>query len=141
MWISEQTRRAAPAAGADLGVTSISGGSAGVVTKGETRELPVYGPGGYCWQPETGQTVLVIKGGTGGEETCVAGAKQAEPPEGMKPGEVYIFAGEGGIYLKEDGKIEISGQIELRGNVGVRGTLTVNGEPYKRCECGSEVTL
>ena len=83
MWLSRQMRPGAAVPGAELGVTSISGGQAGVVTRGEARKLPVYGPGGYVWQPASGGSVLVIKGGTGGEETCVAGAKQAAAPEGF----------------------------------------------------------
>lgn len=35
----------------------------GVVTRGEVRQLPIYGPGGYVWLPESGASVLVIKGG------------------------------------------------------------------------------
>ena len=83
MWLSKQMRPEIPTADADLGMTTIAGGSAGVVTRGEVRALPVYGPGGYVWLPESGETVLVIKGGPGGEEQCVAGARQRQIPEGM----------------------------------------------------------
>ena len=65
MWLSKQMRSAPPTADADLGVTTIAGDSVGVVTRGEVRALPVYGPGGYLWQPENGTAVLVIKGGPG----------------------------------------------------------------------------
>ena len=67
MWISRQMKTVPPTADADLGITTIAGGSAGVVTRGEVRSLPVYGPGGYIWMPESGGTVLVIKGGPGGD--------------------------------------------------------------------------
>lgn len=46
MWISKQMKPAAATADADLGVTTISGRKAGVLTRGEVRDLPVYGPGG-----------------------------------------------------------------------------------------------
>ena len=95
MWLSRQMKPAMPTADADLGVTTIAGEQAGVVTRGEVRALPVYGPGGYAWLPENGMAVLVIKGGPGGEEQCVAGARQRQIPEGMQPGEVYLF-GPGG---------------------------------------------
>ena len=75
MWLSSRLRPAVPTADADLGTTTIAGGSAGVLTRGEVRDLPVYGPGGYVWQPAGGDAVLVIKGGPGGEEQCVAGAR------------------------------------------------------------------
>ncbi|MET0016449.1 hypothetical protein [Oscillibacter sp.] len=130
MWLSSKTRPTAATSGSDLGVTSISGGSAGVVTKGEMRQLPVYGPGGYSWQPATGETVLVIKGGTGGEESCVAGVKQGKAPSGLLPGEVYIHAKGGSVYLKNNGTVEVQGdRIVLKGRVDVSGSLYINGVP------------
>ena len=127
MWLSRQMKPMPPTADADLGMTTISGDSVGVVTRGEVRALPVYGPGGYVWLPENGAGVLVIKGGPGGEEQCVAGMEQAKIPAGMLPGEVYLY-GPGGnsIYLRKNGDVEI------------RGSLTINGEPYKPCTCGEE---
>lgn len=114
MWLSKQMKPEVPTADADLGTTTIAGGNAGVVTRGEVRALPVYGPGG--------------------EEQCVAGAKQ-QVPEGMKPGEVYLHGpGDGAIYLREDGT------VELRGTISIRGQLVVNGEPYKPCTCGTSGT-
>ena len=53
MWISKQMKPAAATADADLGVTTISGRKAGVLTRGEVRDLPVYGPGGVS--PDPGQ--------------------------------------------------------------------------------------
>lgn len=134
MWLSKQMRPTVPTADADLGVTTIAGGSVGVVTRGEVRNLPVYGPGGYVWLPEGGAAVLVIKGGPGGEEQCVAGARQGQAPDGMEPGEVYLYGpGGGSVYLRRDGA------VELRGTVKIQGALVVNGEPYKPCTCGQEV--
>lgn len=131
MWLSKQMRPAPATADADLGVTTIAGGSVGVVTRGEVRSLPVYGPGGYVWLPESGAAVLVIKGGPGGEEHCVAGMRQATAPQGMQPGEVYLTSpGGASVYLKRDGT------LELRGNVSVQGALLVNGVSYKPCTCG-----
>ena len=46
MWLSRQMKAPAPTADADLGMTTITGDSVGVVTRGEVRALPVYGPGG-----------------------------------------------------------------------------------------------
>ncbi len=127
MWISRQMKKTIPTADADLGTTTISGSSVGVVTRGEIRALPVYGPGGYLWMPENGSTVLVIKGGPGGEEQCVAGARQAPAPGEMQPGEVYLYGPDGGsVYLRRGGIVEI------------RGSLVINGEPYKPCICYDE---
>ena len=46
MWLSRQIKPAVPTADADLGMTTITGDNVGVVTRGEVRALPVYGPGG-----------------------------------------------------------------------------------------------
>ncbi|MCF2664843.1 hypothetical protein JQM66_09770 [Oscillibacter valericigenes] len=128
MWLSRQMRGQQPTADADMGMTTIAGDSVGVVTRGEVRALPVYGPGGYIWQPENGAAVLVIKGGPGGEEQCVTGMRQGTVPKGMLPGEVYLYGpGDNSIYLRKDGTVEI------------RGTLVINGEFYKPCTCGQEV--
>jgi hypothetical protein len=83
------------------------------------------------WLPESGASVLVIKGGPGGEEQCVCGGKQAAVPKGMQPGEVYIYGPKGSnVYLQKDGTIELTGRISIRGQ------LLVNGELYKPCTCG-----
>lgn len=130
MWLSRQVKPAAATADADMGVTTITGDQVGVITRGEVRDLPVYGPGGYLWTPENGAAVLVIKGGPGGEEQCVAGARPLSPAVSVQPGEVYLY-GPGGnsVYLRQDGSVEIKGQVRIS------GSLTVNGEVYRPCEC------
>lgn len=147
MWLSKQMKSEVPTADADLGMTTIAGENAGVVTRGEVRDLPVYGPGGYVWLPESGATVLVIKGGPGGEEQCVVGARQSEGPAGMQPGEIYLHgAGGGSVYLRADGSMEVQtggtlevrteGTLELKGDtVSIEGLLLINGTRYKPCEC------
>lgn len=130
MWLSKQMKPAPVTADADLGVTTIAGDRVGVVTRGEVRDLPVYGPGGYLWTPGNGAAVLVIKGGPGGEEQCVAGTRPAQAPASIQPGEVYLYGPAGNsVYLRQDGT------IELKGTVSVSGGLTVNGKPYQPCEC------
>ena len=130
MWLSKQMKPVPVTADADMGVTTIAGDRVGVVTRGEVRDLPVYGPGGYLWTPENGAAVLVIKGGPGGEEQCVAGTRPPQAPAGIRPGEVYLYGPAGNsVYLKRDGSIELTGQVS------VSGSLTVNGEPWRPCEC------
>lgn len=63
MWLSKQLKPVTATSDADLGITTISGKQVGVVTRGEVRDLPVYGPGGYLWTPSNGAAVLVVKGG------------------------------------------------------------------------------
>ena len=130
MWLSSRMRPVPATADADLGVTTIAGGEVGVLTRGEVRAVPVYGPGGYVWMPESGAAVLVVKGGPGGEERCVCGVQQSAPPEEMRPGEVLV-RGPGGnsVYLRRDGT------VVLRGEVCVEGSLWINGSPYIPCEC------
>ena len=126
MWLSSKMRPAPATADADLGVTTIAGDSVGVMTRGEVRTVPIYGPGGYVWMPENGAAVLVVKGGPGGEEQCVCGMKQSAPPKKMQPGEVMV-------YLMRDGT------LELRGDVRVEGSLWINGVGCSPCQCGEEL--
>ncbi|WP_295752878.1 hypothetical protein [uncultured Oscillibacter sp.] len=138
MWLSSKMRPAPATADADLGVTTIAGERVGVVTRGEVRDLPVYGPGGYLWAPGSGAAVLVVKGGPGGEEQCVAGMRPLKAPRDIRPGEVYLY-GPGGsaVYLRQDGGVEIQGRyVNIKGGeVAVSGSLTVDGVPYKPCNC------
>lgn len=119
MWIGKEMARATrpreDSTVVDLGVTTIGGASAAVETRGEDRDLPVYGPGGYFWQPKAGDKVLVIKGGVSGDEQCVAGAAQAEPPENMEKGDIYISNGATSIYLHASGRIDIDGSLYING--------------------------
>ena len=62
MWLAQSMKQAVPTADADQGISTIVGDQMGVVTRGEVRQLPIYGPGGYVWLPESGASVLVIKG-------------------------------------------------------------------------------
>lgn len=132
MWLSQQTKPPLPTSDADLGVTTIAGTSVGVMTRGEVRSLPIYGPGGYIWMPESGAEVLVVKGGPGGEEHCVAGMRQQEPPRGMKPGEIRIQGPSGSfVYLRQNGDIELTGR-----QISIQGALFINGMAYRPCSCG-----
>lgn len=124
MWLAERSKPVRPDAEAELGVTTISGTRAGVMTRGEARDLPVFGPGGCIWMPENGDTVLVLKGGPGGQEQCVAGREQEDAPAGMLPGEMLLRSGGASVWLRKDGTILLSG------NVAVTGSLTVNGMPW-----------
>ena len=131
MWLSKQMRKASQTVDADLGTTTITGEKTGVVTRGELRDLPVYGPGGYAWLPENQAAVLVIKGGPGGEEQCVAAARQSAP-EGMQPGEVFLYSpGGNSIYLQRNGTIWMQGQASVNGQLDIHGTLTINGREIR----------
>lgn len=137
MWLSRQIKPVPATSDADLGITTISGQKVGVVTRGEVRDLPVYSPGGYLWTPANGTAVLVVKGGPGGEEQCVAGARPLEEVPDIEPGEVYLYGpGENTVYLKKDGSVEIRGsRVSVTGELSVDGQLTVNGRPYAPCDC------
>ena len=126
VWLARREMRNFPAeALAEDGVVTLSGEHVAVYAQGERRYLPVYGPGGYCWRPMTGDQVLVLKLGQEGEQCCVAGTRAAAPEE-LAPGEVMLRSGGGGcIWLKNDGTVELTGVVKI------------NGEKYKPCECGS----
>ena len=59
----------------------------------------------------------------------MAGQQQALIPEGMGPGEVYLFT-----PAETACTCAAAAEIELRGKVRIQGSLTVNGEPYAPCE-------
>lgn len=160
MWLSKEfsMRQASDreSTAADMGVTTIGGSSASVMTRGEQRDLEIFCPGGIVWQPLAGDTVLVLKGGVGCQERCVVAADTAgSAPAGMSPGELFLFStGEASIYLKADGSISIKGRvfladslevegsvkltgnIQMEGNVQINGSLIINGMPYRPCMCG-----
>ena len=159
MWVSRafSLRQAAEREGtaADMGMTTIGGKNAPLLTPGGQRELEIFAPGGLVWQPLAGDTVLVVKGGVGCQEQCVVAAETAGfAPKDMAPGELFLYStGGASIYLRGDGSIDIKGPVSLEGDLRVRGDvtmtgnttltgsvaingqLTVNGEPYRPCRC------
>ena len=48
MWLGRRLREQETQTPADLGVTAISQGATSVVSRGELRNLPVMGPGGFA---------------------------------------------------------------------------------------------
>lgn len=148
MWMGERLNRKdeSEITAADMGRTTISGEKVAVVSRGELRELEIWSPGGYCWRPRRDDEVLVIKGGTAGEERCVLAMAPEEAPEKIAAGEVCIFSGDAMVLLRNDGSAEMksgdasikikgsgveiyAGSIRLKGAVEVEGSLSINGEP------------
>ena len=82
MWLAQSMKRQAPTADADQGVSTIVGDQMGVVTRGEVRQLPIYGPGGYVWLPESGASVLVIKGAPAERSSASAAESRRRFPRG-----------------------------------------------------------
>lgn len=67
---------------------------------------------------ENGERVLVIKGGTLGEERYVAGSLDAaREQDDLGDGEVRIYAEDGGasITLRRNGHVEIEGDLFING--------------------------
>ena len=127
MWIGERLAQAAQqnyeeSAGAEMGVTTIGGDSAAVMTQWEERNLPIYGPGGLLWLPKAGDTVLVIKGGSGRSEGCVAAAAPMRSAAGMSPGEICLFSDGASIVLHNNGRIDLNGQVYINGVAYESGT-------------------
>jgi hypothetical protein len=119
-WLSRQLRQAQRMGGAtaEVGVTTIGGAESGVYTRGEARGLGLCAPKGICWQPGSGDRVVVLKGGPGGEESCILGL-QGTQKKGLSDGEVYLYTAGASIYIRNNGAIEITGK------------LYINGEEYK----------
>ncbi len=132
MWLSKRLKeeQSRPATAADLGVTTIGGARAGVYARGEVRDLPVCAPGGMVWQPRSGDAVVVLKGGPGGEERCILGVQRQSDPEELADGEVYLYT-DGGASIRLCGD----------GSVIINGRVIINGEAYTPCTCEVEIPV
>ena len=128
MWLSKRLRESAAGeeTAADLGVTTIGGERAGVYTRGEVRDLALCTPGGLLWRPKSGDRVVVLKGGPGGEEAFVLGTED-ETAADLADGERRLYADGASVTLRNDGTVSIS------------GSLIINGEAYKPCACDTAV--
>ena len=106
-------------ASAQDGSVTIEGGELAVFSSGEKREVKTAAPGGYEWRPRKGENVLVVRGGTFGEEVYAVGVVEAAA-SGLAPGEVRIRSGTGTaeIVLHNNGRVDIN------------GLLFINGMPY-----------
>ena len=87
----------------------------------ETAELGTVTLGGdpagvSLGAPSRGEQGLVIKGGPGGEEQCVAG--RVQDGSGLWPGEILLYCGKASIKLDREGQISLNGK------------LFINGKPY-----------
>ena len=103
---------------AESGTVTIGGSAVGVLSRGEERSVPLASPGGYAWRPKNGERVLVIKGGTLGEERYVAGSLDAaREQDDLGDGEVRLYAVGGGasITLRRNGRVEIAGELYING--------------------------
>ena len=110
MWTEKQNREAET----EIGRVTIGGNPTAVETRGEIRNLPVYGPGGYFWTPRQGDRVLVIKGGPGGEEQCVVATEQQKMD--LEQGDIALRSAGASLVLRADGRIELRGKLWINGN-------------------------
>ena len=121
MWLSKKlaAHELQDVASAQDGTVTIEGGELAVFSSGEKREVKTVGPGGYEWQPCKGEDVLIVRGGTFGEESYAVGVPE-QTGEALEPGEVRIRSAAAGteIVLHNNGRIDIN------------GVLFINGMPY-----------
>ena len=113
MWLARQraSERKREAVSEEGSVTA--GSPTSVYLEGERRNVPVFGPGGYCWRPGSGQAVLVLKTGEEGEQPCVLGCRVEDRK--LQPGEVSVFAGGSEVRLKENGEVALTGTVTVNG--------------------------
>ena len=121
MWLSRKLSQheMQDVASAQDGTVTIEGGDLALFSSGEKREVKTAAPGGYEWRPRKGENVLVVRGGTFGEEAYAVGVVEAAA-SGLAPGEVRIRSGTGTaeIVLHNNGRVDIN------------GLLFINGMPY-----------
>ena len=91
MWLSRKLSQheMQDVASAQDGTVTVEGGELAVFSSGEKREVKTAAPGGYEWQPKKGEDVLVVRGGTFGEEAYAVGAV-GQSADDLAPGEVRI---------------------------------------------------
>ena len=79
MWLSRKLSQheMQDVASAQDGAVTIEGGELAVFSSGEKREVKTAAPGGYEWRPRKGENVLVVRGGTFGEEAYAVGVVEA----------------------------------------------------------------
>lgn len=125
MWVAGWLRRTEEpqeTTNAESGTVTIGGSTAGVLSRGEERNVPLASPGGYAWRPKNGERVLVIKGGTLGEERYVAGSLDAA----REQDDLYAAAA-----LAEETALTVE-DVELTergdGVMALRVLLTADGE-------------
>ena len=117
MWLSKRIVQETPEfEPATLGTVSIGGEDAAVVTDGEKRDVRIISPGGYCWQPGAGESVLVLKA----SQTYIPGALQTAQAE-LAPGEVMVFSNAARIVLRNNGDMELKGKVRITGRLFVNG--------------------
>lgn len=120
MWLSRKLTQHEKqnTASAETGAVTIDSGEIAVYSSGEDRDVQLASPGGFFWRPKSGEKVLVIKGGTFGEEPFIVGA--VRDGEALPAGEIRIapMEGDAEILLHNDGRVDIN------------GVLFINGVPY-----------
>lgn len=116
MWISSQTKEmsAKNQGGAALGVVTTGGKESSVYLGTQRRGLPVAAPGGYCWRPEVGEQVLVLKAGADGESSWILARTRQETDE-LLPGEVALNGPDCALKLAKSGTVELRGQVSING--------------------------
>ena len=118
MWLSKKlaAHELQDVASAQDGTVTIEGGELAVFSSGEKREVKTVGPGGYEWQPCKGEDVLIVRGGTFGEESYAVGVPE-QANEALAPGEVRIRSAAAGteIVLHNNGRIDINGVLFING--------------------------
>lgn len=117
MWLSKKlaAHELQDVASAQDGTVTIEGGELAVFSSGEKREVKTVGPGGYEWQPRKGEDVLIVRGGTFGEESYAVGVPE-QADEALAPGEVRIRSAAGAeIVLRNSGRIDINGLLFING--------------------------
>ena len=111
MWLSaERGKKSAAEPAAEWGTVTVAAPSA-VYLGAERRQVPVCCPGGVSWRPAVGETVLVLKAGSEGEQPYILGKTGME--EGLLPGQVRLGSAGCGILCGE--------RLEMNGNVIVNG--------------------
>lgn len=115
MFLSERLKSGSQETGmGQVEAVSVGGVAPTVSESGGQYGARLFGPGGMCWVPRRGQSVLVIKAGAMSEESCLVGA-EAPAENSLAPGELRLYADGCALELKNDGSIHITGKVYING--------------------------
>lgn len=92
MWLAQSMKQAVPTADADQGISTIVGDQMGVVTRGEVRQLPIYGPGVMCGCRRAGLPCWSLRAAPAERSSASAAVSRRRSQRGCSPGRSIFTA-------------------------------------------------
>ena len=137
MWLSRKLSQheMQDVASAQDGTVTVEGGELALFSSGEKREVKTAAPGGYEWQPKKGEDVLVVRGGTNGEEAYAVGGGAERGRPGTRRGAHSLRRGGDGDRAAQQRahrhqRAPFHQRDAVSGNGGLRMELKIKDRDY-----------